>query len=55
MATITVCDECGEEIERVKITVTDNHTGDTEEVCSTKCMKLAVDRQERHAREADVV
>lgn len=53
MATITVCDECGEEIEHVKITVSDNVTGDTEDVCSAKCMKAAVDRQDRHARQAE--
>lgn len=53
MATITVCDECGEEIEHVKITVADNVTGESEEVCSAKCMKLAVDRQDRHREAAE--
>jgi hypothetical protein len=53
MATVTICDECGEEIERVKIVVTDNVTGGEEEVCSAKCMKLAVDRQERAAKELE--
>lgn len=49
MATIHICDECGEEIGSVNIVVTDNQSGDSEEVCSVKCMKLAVDRQNRAA------
>jgi hypothetical protein len=52
MATIHVCDECGEEMGAVQIVITDNQTDESEEVCSVKCMKLAVDRQNRHAEAA---